>query len=86
MSGMQAEKNLAWEAAQAQNASMLQINTMATAGSGPCKLYINNLHPNIQVCPVWRRLPLLQGLLNRFTACVRWLTAFFGVGNHRSKT
>ena len=50
VSDVQAEKNLAWEAAQAQNASMLQLNTMATAGSGPCKLYINNLHPNIQVC------------------------------------
>lgn len=46
----QAEKNLAWEAAQAQNASMLQMSSIANAGSGPCKLQVSNLHPNIQVC------------------------------------
>lgn len=46
---LQAEKNLAWEAAQAQNASMLQMSAMAGTGSGPCKLYVANLHPNIQV-------------------------------------
>ncbi|KAK9908927.1 hypothetical protein WJX75_004772 [Coccomyxa subellipsoidea] len=44
----EAEKNLAWEAAQQQNASMLQMSSMANAGLGPCKLYIANLHPNIQ--------------------------------------
>ncbi|EIE25597.1 splicing factor, CC1-like protein [Coccomyxa subellipsoidea C-169] len=44
----EAEKNLAWEAAQAQNASMLQMSTIGNAGTGPCKLYIGNLHPNIQ--------------------------------------
>lgn len=44
----EAEKNLAWEAAQAQNASMLQMSSIANAGSGPCKLQVSNLHPNIQ--------------------------------------
>jgi hypothetical protein len=27
----------------------MQVNTVATAGAGPCKLYITNLHANIQV-------------------------------------
>ena len=55
---MQAEKNLAWEAAQAQSASVAQMSSLATAGAGPCKLYVKNLHPNITVSP-GRRLPLL---------------------------
>ncbi len=46
---LQAEKNLAWEAAQAQAASMAQLNSMQNAGMGPCKLLISNLHPNISV-------------------------------------
>ena len=50
-SGLQAEKNLAWEAAQAQSASVAQMSSLATAGAGPCKLYIKNLHPNITVRP-----------------------------------
>ena len=48
---MQAEKNLAWEAAQAQSASVAQMSSLATAGAGPCKLYVKNLHPNITVSP-----------------------------------
>ncbi|CAK0743154.1 hypothetical protein CVIRNUC_001447 [Coccomyxa viridis] len=43
----EAEKNLAWEAAQAQSASVAQMSSLATAGAGPCKLYVKNLHPNI---------------------------------------
>lgn len=46
---LQAEKNLAWEAAQAQSASVAQMSSLATAGAGPCKLYVKNLHPNITV-------------------------------------
>lgn len=45
---LQAEKNLAWEAAQAQAASVAQLNSMQSAG-GPCKLLVSNLHPNIAV-------------------------------------
>ena len=58
---MQAEKNLAWEAAQAQSASVAQMSSLATAGAGPCKLYVKNLHPNITVSPglQTRLLPLL---------------------------
>ena len=49
--GLQAEKNLAWEAAQQQSNAMAQMNAMAGmgAGTGPCKLAVNNLHPNITV-------------------------------------
>jgi hypothetical protein len=51
--GLQAEKNLAWEAAQQSNAAMQQMNALAAsmgaAGAGPCKLSVSNLHPNIQV-------------------------------------
>ncbi|KAK9865341.1 hypothetical protein WJX84_001809 [Apatococcus fuscideae] len=45
----EAEKNLAWEAAQQQSNAMAQMNAMAGmgAGTGPCKLAVNNLHPNI---------------------------------------
>lgn len=50
-SDLQAEKNLAWEAAQAQSASVAQMSSLATAGAGPCKLYVKNLHPNITVSP-----------------------------------
>ena len=46
----QAEKNLAWEAAQAQAASIAQLNSIQNAGMGPCKLLVSNLHPNIAVC------------------------------------
>ena len=48
---VQAEKNLAWEAAQQQSNAMAQMNAMAGmgAGTGPCKLAVNNLHPNITV-------------------------------------
>ncbi len=55
--GVQAEKNLAWEAAQQQSNAMAQMNAMAGmgTGTGPCKLAVNNLHPNITVSP----LPLL---------------------------
>ncbi len=58
---MQAEKNLAWEAAQAQSASVAQMSSLATAGAGPCKLYVKNLHPNITVSPGLQAclLPLL---------------------------
>ncbi len=41
---------MAWEAAQQQNATLMQMNAQALgAGSGPCKLYVGNLHPNISV-------------------------------------
>ena len=30
---------------------MAQMSSLATAGSGPCKLYVKNLHPNITVSP-----------------------------------
>ena len=56
LSELQAEKNLAWEAAQAQSASVAQMSSLATAGAGPCKLYIKNLHPNITVRPCPSRL------------------------------
>ena len=47
---LQAEKNLAWEAAQQQSQALQQMNAMAAgAGSGPCKLFVGNLHPNIAV-------------------------------------
>ena len=46
---LQAEKNLAWEAAQAQAAAMNQLNMIQNAGQGPCKLLVSNLHPNIMV-------------------------------------
>jgi hypothetical protein len=49
---LQAEKNLAWEAAQAQAASMAQLNSIQNAGMGPCKLLVSNLHPNIGVSPL----------------------------------
>jgi hypothetical protein len=67
----QAEKNLAWEAAQQSNAAMQQMNALAASmgpsGSGPCKLSVSNLHPNIQVgngpslfvCQSCRRLPFI---------------------------
>ena len=46
----EAEKNLAWEAAQQQAASLAQLNSAAAAaGSGPCKLLVSNLHINISV-------------------------------------
>ena len=48
--GLQAEKNLAWEAAQQQSQALQQMNAMAAGtGSGPCKLFVGNLHPNIAV-------------------------------------
>jgi len=54
----QAEKNMAWEAAQQQNATLMQMNAQALgAGSGPCKLYVGNLHPNISVRTRRRRRP-----------------------------
>ena len=41
---------MAWEAAQQQNATLMQMNAQALgAGTGPCKLYVGNLHPNISV-------------------------------------
>ena len=50
---VQAEKNLAWEAAQQQSATLAQMNALAagTAGAGPCKLFVGNLHINISVTP-----------------------------------
>ena len=49
----QAEKNLAWEAAQQQSATLAQMNALSAGavGAGPCKLFVGNLHPNIGVCP-----------------------------------
>lgn len=47
---MQAEKNLAWEAAQQQAQAQAQLNAMgAQAGSGPCKLLVTNLNVQIGV-------------------------------------
>lgn len=49
----EAEKNLAWEAQQQQQqnqaaaAALLGTNLSA---SGPCKLYVAGLHPDITVC------------------------------------
>ncbi|KAK9803366.1 hypothetical protein WJX73_009745 [Symbiochloris irregularis] len=45
----EAEKNLAWEAAQQQSATLAQMNALAAggAGAGPCKLFVGNLHSNI---------------------------------------
>ncbi|KAL3132644.1 hypothetical protein ABBQ32_009168 [Trebouxia sp. C0010 RCD-2024] len=44
----EAEKNLAWEAAQQQAQAQAQLNAMgAQAGSGPCKLLVTNL--NVQL-------------------------------------
>lgn len=45
----EAEKNLAWEAAQQQSATLAQMNALAAggAGAGPCKLFVGNLHNNI---------------------------------------
>ena len=46
----QAEKNLAWEAAQQQAQAQAQLNAMgAQAGSGPCKLLVTNLNVQIAV-------------------------------------
>ena len=63
-SELQAEKNLAWEAAQAQSASVAQMSSLATAGAGPCKLYIKNLHPNITVRPLSHLPPHVSCLLS----------------------
>lgn len=51
MFAVQAEKNLAWEAAQQQSATLAQMNALAAggAGAGPCKLFVGNLHSNIAV-------------------------------------
>ena len=47
---MQAEKNLAWEAAQQQAQAQAQLNAMgAQAGSGPCKLLVTNLNVQLAV-------------------------------------
>lgn len=47
---LQAEKNLAWEAAQQQAQAQAQLNAMgAQAGSGPCKLLVTNLNVQLAV-------------------------------------
>ncbi len=47
---IQAEKNLAWEAAQQQAQAQAQLNAMgAQAGSGPCKLLVTNLNVQLGV-------------------------------------
>lgn len=57
---------MAWEAAQQQNATLMQMNAQALgAGSGPCKLYVGNLHPNISV-----------RLLHCSSICQAWCTAY----------
>ncbi|KAK9823650.1 hypothetical protein WJX72_004426 [[Myrmecia] bisecta] len=47
----EAEKNLAWEANQQQTQALAAMNAlmpqMGVGGTGPCKLLVNNLHPNI---------------------------------------
>jgi hypothetical protein len=51
---------MAWEAAQQQNATLMQMNAQALgAGSGPCKLYVGNLHPNISVRAARPAAPLV---------------------------
>ena len=48
---LQAEKNLAWEAAQAQSQQMAQYKVLAglVPGSGPAQLTVRNLHPALGV-------------------------------------
>ena len=47
---LQAEKNLAWEAAQQQAQAQAQLNAMgAQQGSGPCKLLVTNLNIRLAV-------------------------------------
>ena len=59
---------MAWEAAQQQNATLMQMNAQALgAGSGPCKLYVGNLHPNISVRPL-ALLEHLPGMVDRMHA------------------
>lgn len=48
----QAEKNLAWEAAQAQSqqmAALQKLGMAGMAGTGPAKLYVANLHAAMAV-------------------------------------
>ena len=47
----QAEKNLAWEAAQTQNQQMAQFKALAglAPGTGPVQVSIRNVHPAIGV-------------------------------------
>lgn len=62
----EAEKNMAWEAQQAtaaQQASAAQQAGMnpLMMGTGPCKLMVTNIHPNVGVCyPQDRQAPLFH--------------------------
>ena len=50
---LQAEKNLAWEAQQQQQqnqaAAAALLGTGLGTATGPCKLYVGGLHPDISV-------------------------------------
>ena len=51
MYGLQAEKNLAWEAQQTQSQQMAQYKALAglVPGTGPAQLRVLNLHPALAV-------------------------------------
>ena len=55
---------------------MAQMSSLATAGAGPCKLYIKNLHPNITVRPY---TPASVYCLSPSATCLllyEWIEAF----------